>query len=165
MGDGDQESELGELEFLLTRYHQLVEHQMGNNNIIHTTFYLSFVFFGVLLGVVPRTELRLARAALYVFAAGIFVSMFMWTRTYINDRKVTEAKRNAILRELNDRSYSCGDLESVERFFPDPGFQRRERWSKGRRKELPLQAYYLSLAALSLVVLFADYLVVPRLTL
>ncbi|WP_254763736.1 hypothetical protein [Natrinema marinum] len=165
MGDGDDESEMGELEFLLTRYQQLIDHQMGNNNIIHTTFYLSFVFFGVLLGVVPRTELRLARAALYVFAAAIFVSMFMWTRTYINDRDVTEAKRNAILRELNEGSYSCGDLESVERFFPDPGFQRRERWSKGRRKELLLQAYYLALAALSVALLLVEYLLIPSLAL
>lgn len=150
---------IDETEFLLQRYGQLCQQHANKNQIIHTTFYLSVIFFGILLGAVTQLSSREARSALYLFAAFIFFSMLLWTRTYENSRKELQLQENAIIQELKTWEFGFQNSDSVEAFIASG--QVQDTWEK--RKEIILQIYYLSLSIFAIVILIADWLGVAEL--
>ncbi|RAW45594.1 hypothetical protein DQW50_08600 [Halorubrum sp. 48-1-W] len=162
MSDGETDAD--EIRFLSDRYQQLTENQMENNQIIHTTFYISVVFFGAMVGVIPEIETRLSRVGLYAFSSGVFVSLLLWTRTYLNNRRVNEEKINEILTEMNREDRTLGGITSPEKYFPDPGDQRQDFWTKRKGrfgyKEIMLQSYYVGLALIAVLVGLVDLLIV-----
>ena len=151
-----QQSKSQRLTFLLDRYSQLTELDANKNRIIHTTFYLSVVFFGILLGAFSSISSLPIRAVLYVYAAGIFASMLLWTRTYITSRNEIHKQKVRIVRELLTFDFDFESVDSSRAFFADGNYQ--EEWEINGRKEILLQLYYAILACLSLVMLVADLL-------
>ena len=151
-----QTQDIGELEFLMYRYDQLIEDQIHTNQIIHSTFYISIVVFGALLGGIPQLENIFARVVLYGFSATIFLAMFGWTKTYLNTRSENEKRQNDVLEAVRaiDRPYT--EIDSVGAFFSDPDDYRRDKWEQDWRKEIILQVYYVALAVISLLVLLVD---------
>lgn len=150
MSSQDTDSESNQLQFLISRYSQLNQQHTTNNQIIHTTFYLSVVFFGILLGGVSQLSDGIFKTALYLFAGFIFLAMLLWTRTYLNGRNVVTQQKETVLRELEAGQYSFKYADSVDQFFPDES--RRDFWEKSGFKDRLLQAYYLVLAALSVAI-------------
>ncbi|MFC5278960.1 hypothetical protein ACFPM1_09360 [Halorubrum rubrum] len=160
---GDDGADGDELQFLSERYQQLSENQMQNNQIIHTTFYISVVFFGAMVGVIPTIETQPSRVGLYGFSVGVFLALLLWTRTYIN-RRVNEEKINEVLTALNQENRTLGGIASPERYFPDPGDQRQDFWTKRRGrfglKEIMLQSYYFGLAVIAVLIALVDLSIV-----
>lgn len=150
MPSQDTEPEPNQLQFLLDRYSQLNQRHNTNNQIVHTTFYLSVVFFGILLGGVPQISERRFRLALYIFAGFIFMAMFLWTRTYLNGRDEIARQKEAVLRELEATEYSFNHIDSIRQLFTDDDY--RDFWETSEIKDQLLQIYYLVLAGLSVTI-------------
>lgn len=162
--EGIQESDSRRLSFLLDRYSQLTELDANKNRIIHTTFYLSVVFFGIMLGGFSSISSFPIRAVLYVYAAAIFVSMLLWTRTYITSRNEIHKQKVRIVQELLTFEFNFESVDSSRAFFADENYQ--EGWEANGRKEILLQLYYALLAYLSLGMFVVEllYQLFPHLT-
>lgn len=146
-----------EIDFMMTRYYQLIEQQLSTNEIIHTTFYISIVVFGAIVGVIPQLSAIEMRAPLYLFGAGIFFAMFLWTRTYLNTRQELEAQIATLLEQFSRSDSSFMNLDEIDQFFPEPGDFRYDRWEQNWLKERMLMGYYVALSGVSLLMLGADF--------
>ncbi|WP_275882456.1 hypothetical protein [Halorhabdus sp. BNX81] len=154
-----QEDEM-KLDFLMDRYSQLVEEQMTTNEIIHTTFYISIVVFGALVGVLPQSSTFLTRGILSIFASGVFLAMFLWTRTYLNSRKEISNHLEDIINEFENVNFDFETVDSPDQFFSAPADYREDSWEQNWTKERLLLLYYLglSIASLSIPILELIYL-------
>ncbi len=131
---------------------------MVTNEIIHTTFYISIVVFGALIGVVPQTSSLLTRGVLSVFAAGIFFAMFLWTKTYLNSRREITNQMALIIEQFEEAEFEFERISSPAAYFSDPAEYREDTWEQNWTKERLLLLYYLGLSGASLVVPLIEYI-------
>lgn len=145
-----------EIQFLMDRYHQLVDEQMLTNEIIHTTFYISIVVFGALIGVIPQTSTFLTRGVLSIFASGVFFAMFLWTKTYLNSRREITNQMAAIIEQFKESELVFEKISPPETYFSEPADYRQDAWEQNWTKERLLLLYYLGLSGASLIVPLID---------
>jgi len=144
------------LSFLMHRYDQLLKENMTTNEMIHNTFYISIVVFGALIGVVPQLASVLPRATVYLFAAGIFLAMFLWTRTYLNSRQEVETQMQQIVKSVEQLDDPINGNRPVEEYFSKPDDFRQDRWEQDWIKERILMLYYLALSSFSMLIFGLD---------
>lgn len=145
---------IGELEFLMRRNQQLIQVINHSNEIIHTTFYISIVVFGIILGAIPQLANPLSRASLYVFAAAIFLAMYLWTRTYVNTRSEVEDQLHRVAESISELDVERFEVGHPSTYFSDPVDYRKDRWEDF--KERFLVYYYLGLAGISVAIMVLD---------
>jgi len=153
--DGKQ-AEIETVELLLERYGQLRELTEEKNKVIYQIFYLSVVFTGVVIGGGLRIESGNTRFLYSVFCAVVFMSMLLWTRTYVHSRSEIHSKINAVQRELEslDRELPSG-TKVGELFRKRPKLEESEVewWERQEVKNNILQAYYIVLTTLPFILL------------
>lgn len=159
-------SDFDKLEFLIQRYYELRDNQMQNNQIIHTTYYISIVFFGAMISFLPELSSDSLRLFSYLFASGVFISMLLWTHIYIKNRKDNEKIINMVLSKINSTDTDISDVDDLGEFFPDPNDERKDigtkaTWRGIGLKEFLLYSYYLGLSAIALILAFIDFIIVP----
>ena len=120
------------IEFLLTRYGQLNQQLNTLNQVVHRIFYLSLVFGVALLSLGFQADSSLQRGKLSILAAFIFLSLGLWTRTYLNGRKEAQRQRGEIINELADYEYDFRSLDGATDIFPKEG--KRDWWEKEIRR-------------------------------
>ena len=157
MTENDINQDEIEIQFLMDRYHQLVDEQMLTNEIIHTTFYISIVVFGALVGVIPQTSTFITRGVLSVFASGIFFAMFLWTKTYLNSRQEITNQTAFITEQFEAAKFYFEKVYPPEAYFSEPADYRRDAWEQNWTKER-LFLYYLGLSGASLIVPLIEYI-------
>ena len=132
------------IDFLLTRYGQLTQQLSTLNQVIHRIFYLSIVFGVALLSLGFQADFPLQRGKLSILGALIFISLGLWTRTYINGRKETQRQQEEIIEELKAQTYDFHNLEGVTAVFPSEA--KREMWENDMITNKLLIIYYASVS-------------------
>jgi len=139
------------IDFLLTRYGQLTEKQSHYNTVIHRTFYLSLIFFGVVISAGSRFDIALKTASLFSGAAIIFVLLYYWTRSYQNGRNSVNNQKKSIIDELKYNDFSFYKLSGVKSIFPEYDVKKskeREDWEQNKKTNRILRMYYLTISLL-----------------
>ena len=153
MSETSTEPDIGELEFLMSRYDRIIESTMTVNQIIHTTFYVSVVAIAGTAGVLPQFSDLGSRIVLYVALSFLFVAMFGWTRTYLTSRRTLEKGMSRTAEVIAAANFEMENV-SVEEFFSTADDYDRDHWES--RKENMLMAYYLGVAGFAIVALAVD---------
>lgn len=148
-----------QLDLLVQRYGQLRELVENKNKVIYQLFYLSVVFIGVVIGgygTVRSTTDALPWFAL--FTSAVFVSMLLWTRTYINSRNEVHATIDAVYDEIEALDIELGSTrgEQLFRRRPKSDASARDWWERQGIKNTLLQLYYLVLSIVPLAVVLAS---------
>jgi hypothetical protein len=144
------------IDFLLTRYSQLTQRLSTQNQVIHRTFYLSLVFGVALLSLGFQADSPLQRGMLSVLGAFIFISLGLWTRTYVNGRNETQRQRDKIINELKTHKYDFHEIDGVTAVFPSE--TKRDRWEEAAIKNKLLYIYYVAVFSSS-VIIFAGAII------
>lgn len=156
MGDGDDseslftdpESSTSErAEVLLLRYEQLNQSHYEHSKVIHTTFYLSVVFFAGLLSVVLTSDIGdFYLAGIGLFASFLFLVFGNWAWRYLQGRKQIKRRKQIIQEEMGRHDYNLkGDRTIEDTFF----FQHSEKVEK--YKKYSHLSYYVFLTVVSIV--------------
>jgi hypothetical protein len=136
-------------ELLLRRYGQLERQHSSYNRIVHSTFYVSVVFVGILAGASQQFLGTYRGVFLFIFASGVFSAMLLWTRTYVNGRRSVAAQKAALKSALEATDYELWREASLNAYFPDE--EPRDFWdSRACLKNGLLYSYYLLLILISI---------------
>ncbi len=133
------------VEILLHRFDQLNDAHYEHNQVIHTTFYLSVVFFAGLLSIVFTTDPEGSLVPLLSFFASIvFLFLGVWAWRYNHGREEIKHRKQMIREELQrlDLGFS-GDFNIDDTFFV------RHTHTADPYKKIIHTSYYILLAILS----------------
>lgn len=136
------------VEVLLYRYEHLNDAHYQHNQVIHTTFYLSIVFFAGFLSIVFTADASGSYVNLISgFASVIFGLLGIWAWRYNRGREEIKHRQAIIRDELGRYDFDLvGDRTLEDTFF----FEHDH--SADQYKKYLHTSYYVILAALSLVV-------------
>jgi uncharacterized membrane protein len=146
----DRESDDRRVQLLLKRYGQLEQTINAMNNVIHTNFYLSVVFFaGMLNSLIPYVPQRRAEIGLTaVVATVVFLFMTFITRGYQEGRRQQVRQKNKLVNEIAAVGSSIATQHDVRSLF-DTVVQ------SGRRSDLKDTlniVYFVALTVTSLAI-------------
>lgn len=107
------------IEALLNRYEHLNHAHYQHNQVIHTTFYLSIVFFAGLLSIIFTTDPEGSLIPiLSFFTSIIFLLLGVWAWRYNHGREQIKMKKSMIQKELEEcRVSTSGDFDLSDTFF------------------------------------------------
>lgn len=135
------------VDVLLQRYEQLNQAHYEHNQVIHTTFHLSVVFFSGLLSIVFTAEPDSSLVPLLsIFAGFVFVLLGVWAWRYNHGREQIKHRQRLVKTELDRYDFSLSDGTSIsDTFFVAHG-HRADPYKKYIHT-----AYYLLLAVAAVV--------------
>jgi len=154
-GDGsgaiptDPESATSErTEVLLLRYEQLNHSHYEHSKVIHTTFYLSVVFFAGLLSVVLTSQVQdIFLAGIGLFASFLFLILGNWAWRYLRGREEIKQRQQLVKEEIGRHDYAL----SADRTIEDTFFFEHSEKIEAYKKYFHL-SYYALLTTISLFV-------------
>lgn len=136
------------IEVLLLRYEQLNHSHYQHSNVIHTTFYLSVVFFAGLLSVVLTSQVSdIYLAGIGLFAGFLFLILGNWAWRYLRGREEIKRRQQLVKEEIGRHDYGLdGDRTIEDTFFFEHG-ERVEQFKKYFHL-----GYYALLTTISMIV-------------
>ena len=145
----DPESATSErAEVLLLRYEQLNHSHYEHSKVIHTTFYLSVVFFAGLLSVVLTSQVRAVfLAGIGLFASFLFLILGNWAWRYLRGREEIKRRQQMVKEEIGRHDYALSADRTIEDTFFFEHSERVEQFKKYFHL-----SYYAFLTLISLVV-------------
>lgn len=142
------ESASEKTEVLLQRYEHLNVAHYQHNQVIHTTFYLSVVFFAGFLSIIFTVGTDGSFIPLLsLFASVIFLLLGVWAWRYNRGREEIKDRQRIIKEELGRTEFDLLDDRTIEDTF----FIEHDH-SGDAYKKVWHTSYYLILALLSFVI-------------
>ena len=136
------------VESLLYRFEQLNHAHYEHNQVIHTTFYLSVVFFAGLLSIIFTSNPGNSFIPiLSIFASFVFLLLGVWAWRYNHGREEIKKRKSMIQKEL--KQY---DFEFSRNFSMSDTFFVRHSHTADPYKKVIHTVYYVLLAVFSLAV-------------
>jgi len=118
-------------EVLLLRYEQLNHSHYEHSKVIHTTFYLSVVFFAGLLSVVLTTQVRdLFLGGIGLFASFLFLILGNWAWRYLRGREEIKRRQQMVKEEISRHDYALSAGRTIEDTFFFEHSERVEQYKK-----------------------------------